>query len=280
MYFSSYLLSSADITFWYKERDQAIVDDLVKEAKGFLREEVKEGKSTDSLVSLLLPSASGRLLTVSRCIGSNPKTKEHLDLLYKTGFEELVDFIIDTDGLAILRGEPGSGKTSMIRDAVDEAYRRGREDAQPYSPEVVYLTSDNVDVIGQAAFIDFLINNHAKTYICEDAESVLQKDVESNRRSKATSNLLNLTDGILSDITQSGFLTSLNCDLDKIDPALLRKGRCKLLIESEKLSPERAYKYWSFRYEEDKEGINVPVKLEDSINISDLSQLFIKRGES
>lgn len=59
--------------------------------------------------------------------------------------------------------------------------------------------------------------------IIEDAENVLQKRSENVKQSVA--NILNLTDGLLSDCLRIQVICTFNTELEKLDPALLRKGR-------------------------------------------------------
>jgi SpoVK/Ycf46/Vps4 family AAA+-type ATPase len=62
-----------------------------------------------------------------------------------------------------------------------------------------------------------------KIVIFEDAEDLLlQRDQES--RSKV-SNLLNATDGFLSDQLRLHIIATVNCPLNQLDPAVIRPGR-------------------------------------------------------
>ena len=60
----------------------------------------------------------------------------------------------------------------------------------------------------------------------ENAENVLQHAPEE-RRSSATTNLLNLCDGLLADVLNVTVIATFNCNHSAIDPALLRPGRLK-----------------------------------------------------
>jgi len=77
--------------------------------------------------------------------------------------------------------------------------------------------------------------------IIEDAERVIS-DREGNGSPAGVSNILNLTDGILGDCLSIQIVATFNMKREKIDQALLRKGR--LIVEHRfgKLSPEESNK--------------------------------------
>jgi len=54
--------------------------------------------------------------------------------------------------------------------------------------------------------------------------------------------LLNLTDGFLADFLELNIICTFDTDIDNIDPALIRKGRLKGMMEFKKLSAESARK--------------------------------------
>ena len=69
----------------------------------------------------------------------------------------------------------------------------------------------------------FLIQNSNSILFIEDAEKVITD--RNTNGSIGVSNILNLTDGILSDILNIQIVATFNMDKKKIDEALLRKGR-------------------------------------------------------
>ena len=71
--------------------------------------------------------------------------------------------------------------------------------------------------------------------IIEDAERVIS-DRETNGSSAGVSNILNLTDGILGDCLNIQVLATFNMKKEKIDKALLRKGRLIAEHKFDKLS--------------------------------------------
>jgi ATP-dependent 26S proteasome regulatory subunit len=69
----------------------------------------------------------------------------------------------------------------------------------------------------------FLIQNAGSVLFIEDAERVITD--RNSGGGNGVSNILNITDGILSDILNIQIVATFNMDKAKIDSALLRKGR-------------------------------------------------------
>jgi hypothetical protein len=165
-----------------------------------------------------------------------------LELLYDFDkFLELADFMQNEEGLAILQGVPGGGKTSLIRDVI--TYLAFSED-EPR--DNVYLTADNIAALGSEKFIHYFLKNPGRCLICEDAEAALSP--ANGVRTKSTSNLLNLTDGMLSDVALTPIVTTINTELKNIDSALLRDGRCKILWTIEPHNEQGILKYWEYMH--------------------------------
>lgn len=70
--------------------------------------------------------------------------------------------------------------------------------------------------------LPLLFNYPNSLLIIEDAEGSLSR---SRASSQSVANLLNLTDGLLSDGIQIQILATFNCPLISLDSALLRPGR-------------------------------------------------------
>ena len=83
-----------------------------------------------------------------------------------------------------------------------------------------------------------MIDNSNSTFILEDCEQVLM-DRGINMFNGAISNILNMSDGLLSDIMNIKFICTFNADIQTIDPALLRKGRCYAKYEFKELSEDK-----------------------------------------
>ncbi len=135
----------------------------------------------------------------------------------------------DDSGLVLLHGKPGTGKTSYIRSLTKQLNKR-----------LIFLPPDLAHEIATPAFLTFLLHYPNSVLIIEDAETIIQE--RRSGGSGVVSNLLNMTDGLLSDCLKIQIICSFNSQINKIDPALLRKGRLIALYEFKELEKSKARK--------------------------------------
>ena len=144
-----------------------------------------------------------------------------LDLNYGTGFINLHKNIVETiqgkndnnAKLVLLHGLPGTGKTTYLKYLAHELGKK-----------VLFLPPIMAESIVNPDFVPFLMENKDCVLVIEDAEKVIG-DRTNSGSSVGVSNLLNLSDGILGDILNIHIIATFNMDKEKIDSALLRKGR-------------------------------------------------------
>lgn len=152
----------------------------------------------------------------------------HNDIL--SAHEKIVDKLKNSKpGVHLFYGEPGTGKTTYIRHLtklVDKKF--------------IFLPPNFGEMLANPAFVPFLMHNAENSVlVMEDAETVIkERDLTQNH--EAIANVLNMTDGLIGDIIKPQIIFTFNCDLEKIDKALLRKGRCHSRIEFPKLETEKA----------------------------------------
>lgn len=105
--------------------------------------------------------------------------------------------------------------------------------------DIIFISPDMVQYITSPEFIPFLMSNSNCILIIEDAEPALQTR-QGDGRSGAVSNILNMTDGLLSDCLNISMVATFNTTTKDIDKALLRKGRLLQEYEFGKLELDRA----------------------------------------
>lgn len=140
---------------------------------------------------------------------------------------EDIDFVIKSFGktppggrICILNGEPGTGKTHLIRSVLTQM-------------DCIFLIipSNLIDSLDKPDFLPVLMSiksEHERPIIMiiEDGDTCLVPRKNDNISTIAS--LLNLSDGILGSLIDIKMIISTNADIKDMDAAILRPGRlCK-----------------------------------------------------
>jgi hypothetical protein len=133
-------------------------------------------------------------------------------------------------GLVILNGKPGTGKTTYIKYLTTLLKKK-----------IIFVPPNMTEGITAPVFLPFLLENKNSILVIEDAEKVIGSR-ESNDTNNGVSNILNMTDGILGDCLNIQIIATLNTSREKLDQALLRKGRLIAEHEFKELSQEESDK--------------------------------------
>ena len=192
------------------------------------------------------------------------KVQLNIEQNYNDDFQPVHEIIVerlkktDDKGLVLLHGLPGTGKTSYIRYLTSIIDKK-----------MIYIPPDFAHKIASPDFLPLLVNNPNSVLIVEDAENIIEE--RETTRSAAISNLLNVTDGLLSDCLSVQIVCTFNINISKIDKALLRKGRLIGMYEFRELKQDKAQKL------SDSLGFDNPI--ETDLVLSDIYNQKEKRYE-
>jgi len=159
-----------------------------------------------------------------------------LNLNYGDAFLKVHDHIIDClkvqkSGLYVFHGPPGTGKTSYIKYLTTVVEER----------KFIFVPNTMVAELFSPKLVDKLYSFKNSVLVLEDAEvCVFKRDGQNNA---LVSGILNITDGLLKDLLNIAIMVTFNAaDVKELDPALLRKGRLKIMHQFNNLSLEDAKK--------------------------------------
>ena len=132
--------------------------------------------------------------------------------------------------LMLFYGEPGTGKSSLIKKFITEMPEK----------DFVFMDGTLLANVQQDRLMSYFMECQDTIFIFEDCEKILLN--RDHNYNPTMSILLNLTDGIISDILNIKIICTFNTALSNIDKALLRKGRLTLKYEFKKLAKEKVKK--------------------------------------
>jgi hypothetical protein len=218
-------LSGQYAEIFYANDKYAFADNLLKALGAFRLPE----KQQDFEINIITVNSGSLEL---KSLPLKP-TKLDLELYYNDDFLA-VDALIrerlnrqDDKGIVLLHGLPGTGKTTYLRHLVGSLQKK-----------VLFLSPSVAGNLMNPEFIDLLIDNSNAILVIEDAENIMM-DRKINSDS-SVSNLLNLSDGLLSDCLNVQIICTFNSNLNLIDAALMRKGRMIARYEFGKLHISKA----------------------------------------
>ena len=158
---------------------------------------------------------------------------ESFELYYNDDFIDVHTTIIDQlnagdKGVVLLHGDAGTGKTTYLKYLATQVGKK-----------FVLISQELSGRLSSPDFISFMIEHKGSVLVFEDAEKVIT-DRSTSTESNSVSALLNIADGILSDLLNIQIICTFNTKLGNVDQALLRKGRIIARYEFNALSAEKS----------------------------------------
>ena len=184
--------------------------EILKELNQLKNVEIKN----DSSIYLVLKTTAGFNF---KQVWINPLDID-IDKMYNDDFKPVYNHIIKSlkesnKGIVMLHGVAGSGKTNIIKHLTTKVDKK-----------FVFIPVTMINYLTDPTFLGELLEIDNSILVIEDCENYIQ-DRETSGNNNVVSSILNLTDGMLSDVIGLQVICTFNTDLTKIDKALLRSGR-------------------------------------------------------
>lgn len=218
-------LSKWDATILHSGKN----DEVVKQIKDNLVGKKRREKRKPLEINLVTRSSHGMTLKQMEV----KRTRLDIDSHYEDNFKDIDQLIQkrlnkkNDKGIVLLHGTPGTGKTTYLRYLIGKIKKR-----------VLFLSPEVAANITNPDLIQLLIDNPESVLIIEDAENVIMQRHAGH--DSGVSNLLNISDGLLSDFLNIQLICTFNSSVSTVDQALMRKGRLIAKYEFNRLSVAKA----------------------------------------
>jgi len=138
--------------------------------------------------------------------------------------EYYAKFVESKSNILILKGPPGTGKTTFIKGLLH------------FSKSNAVFVQDEGLLSKDALFVDFF-ESSTKFLICEDADAFLTPRCKGNQ---FVHKFLNVAEGLISNKDKKIILTTNLSSINDMDQALVRPGRCFDILEFPELNRKEA----------------------------------------
>jgi hypothetical protein len=136
------------------------------------------------------------------------------------------DYMHSRSSVLVLYGPPGTGKTSFLRHLLVSTQSNAM------------ITYDDQVIQDDAFFVDYLTDDEHDVLIVEDADVLLSP--REDGANHIMSKFLNVSDGLIRVKNKKMVFTTNITQMNKIDQALLRPGRCFAAVNFRELSATEA----------------------------------------
>lgn len=132
------------------------------------------------------------------------------------------DYMRSSSSVLVLYGPPGTGKTSFLRHLLVSTQSNA------------VITYDDQVIEDDSFFVDYLTDDDHDVMIVEDADVLLSP--REDGKNHLMSKFLNVSDGLIRVKNKKMVFTTNITQMNKIDAALLRPGRCFAAVNFRELT--------------------------------------------
>jgi hypothetical protein len=139
-------------------------------------------------------------------------------------------YLTAPETVLILQGAPGTGKTRLVRAILSAISKRKNDSAK------VLYTADQRALQNDEIFVDFITGAH-DAFVIEDADHLLLARSNGNHD---LHRFLMIADGVVRAQGRKIIFTTNLPNVNDLDDALLRPGRCFASVRTRTLNPQEA----------------------------------------
>lgn len=230
-----------------------------QEIENFFEEYIEKYISKESKISILIKTRAGIDLKTHTI---NPYRID-FETMYNDDFQEVHHRVKnaitnENKGVVLFHGIAGSGKTNYIKWLTSQVPNK----------KFIFVSTTMIGLLTDPSFIELLIDNKNSVLVLEDCENYIAERTAINSNTDVVSSILNIADGILSDVLECQLICTFNSDISKIDSALLRKGRLIAEYKFKELSVEKCNAYL--------QSIGKNISVEKPHSLAELTNIDLK----
>lgn len=186
--------------------------------------------------------------------------KLDLELMYNDDFLPVhqkiqEDLKHSKKGVVLLHGLAGTGKTNYIKWLT----------AQIPDKDFIFVPNNLIGALAEPQFMSLLIGRKNSILVLEDCENYIAERAGGGNTTDVVATILNIADGILSDVLECQFICTFNADLMDVDHALLRRGRLIAEYKFDKLAVDKCNHYLA--------SVNKEITTDKAMTLAELTHI-------